>query len=328
MTELAVELSDLGAWATQVTRASNSCTVVGSYASGHVTDGDFGAILELITPDYEALIPEFHGVLAADGERLGQVAGTLRDLQADFRETDSRVAQDFGVGAAITDDGSGAGFDDLASATPVPAPDGGGADLPEVSFGWALDKVCDLLSYIGGPDPREYVTKWIAGDIGKAALQASAWEHAADCVKIVEQNLASGAGAIALTWKGRASVSAAAHLDQWLTALADQATGMGQMAGHLRDMITQAVDMAQLVVDIIKTVISMATAALSSAYIPAWGQWKLIKTAKEVLELVNNARKVIMVFWNALKMIKSAIVMIVHAFSVDALPPAPSAPAR
>jgi uncharacterized protein YukE len=327
MTELAVELSDLGAWATQVNRASNSCTVVGSYASGHVADGDFGAILELITPEYEAMIPQFHSILSADAERLGLVGGTLRDLQADFRETDSRVAQDFGVGAAITDDGDGSGFADAASATPVPAPSAGGEQLPEVSFGWALDKVCDLLSYIGGPDPREYVTKWIAGDIDKAALQASAWEHAADCVKIVESNLAAGAARIAQTWKGEAAVSASAHMDQWVTALADQSTGMGQMAGHLRDMITQAVNMAQVVVDIIKTVISLATAALSSAYIPAWGQWKLIKTAKEALELINNARKVIMVFWNALNMIKSAIVMIVQAFSIDALPPAPTAPA-
>jgi hypothetical protein len=94
-------------------------------------------------------------------------------------------------------------------------------------------------------------------------------------------------------------------------------------------MIRQAVDMAQVVVDIIKTVISLASAALSSAYIPFWGQWKLIKSAKEALTLINNARKVIQAFWNALVMIKDGIVMVAHSFSIDALPPAPApAPGR
>lgn len=321
--ELAVELADLNGWAGQVDRAGSDATAIGTYATSHVTDGDFGAILEVITPDYEALIPQFQTILATDGTRLGEVSATLRALRTDYQQTDAQVAQDFGLGARITDDGDGSSFSDAARATPVPAPSSGGDALPEVTFGFVLDKVCELLSYIGGPDPREYVTKWVAGDIEKAGLQASAWEHAGECVKILERNLSTGSAAIAGTWKGQASTSAAAHMDQWVTTLADQSAGMGQMAGHLRDMIRQAVDMAQLVVDIIKTVISIATAALSSAYIPAWGQWKLIKSAKEALTLINNARKVITMFWNALTMIKDGIVMIAHLFSVDALPSAP-----
>ena len=327
--ELAVELSDLGGWAAQVGRAGTDAATIGDYASSHVADGDFGAILEMITGDYEALLPQFHGVLAADGTGLRAASDTLRALQADFRQTDAQVAQNFGAGQAITDDGSAAGFSDAGSATPVPAPSSGGEQLPEVSFGFLLDQVCELLSYIGGPDPREYVTKWIAGDIEKAGMQASAWEHAGECLRQVERNLAAGSSAIGRTWRGEASVAAGAHMDQWRTSLGDQSRGMAQMGGHLRDMARQAVDMAQVVVDIIKTVISLASAALSSAYIPFYGQWKLIESAREALTLINNARKVITVFWNALVMIKDGIVMVAHSFSVDALPPAPSAvPAR
>lgn len=83
--------------------------------------------------------------------------------------------------------------------------------------------------------------------------------------------------------------------------------------------------MAQVVVDIIKTVISLVSAALSSAYIPGYGQWKAISTVKEAWTLVNNARKVITTFWNALVMIKDCIVMAVMAFNVESLPAAPSA---
>ena len=84
--------------------------------------------------------------------------------------------------------------------------------------------------------------------------------------------------------------------------------------------------MAQVVVDIVKTVISLVSAALSSAYIPFWGQAKLIKTAKEAITLINNARKVITVFWNALNMVKDGFLMIVHAFGVEKLPAAPTTP--
>ncbi len=323
--ELAVELSDLNGWATQVGRAGRDAQNIGQYAGNHVADGDFGAILELITGPYESLIPKFHAVLAADGERLDATSTALQAVKEDYRETDSRVAQDFGIGAAITDDGSANGFADSGSTSPS-APSGGGASLPEVSFGFIFDKVCDVITWVGGPDPREYVTRWIAGDIDKAAMHASAWEHAGECLKAVEQNLTSGAATISQTWKGQAATSSAAQIDQWVSALASQSSGMGQIGEHLRDMIGQAVDMAQVVVDIVKTVISLVSAALSSAYIPFWGQAKLIKTAKEAITLINNARKVIQLFWNALMMIKDGILMVAHSFGVEALPAAPSAP--
>ncbi len=266
----AVELSDLRGYAALVESAGADTTGLADYARSHVTDGDFGRILELITAEYEALIPAFHAVLDADGEGLRAMAGGLDAVRADYVTTDASVAQTFGQGARITDDGSPGAFGNIASLAAPAAPSGGG-DLPEVSFGFLMDKVCDLIVWVGGPDPREYVTKWIVGDIAKASMQASAWEIVADCVKQVERKLASGASTIATTWTGRAATSASAHADRWVAALADQASGMDSMAGHLRDMIQQAMDMAQVVVDIIKTVVSMVSACLSSAYIPGVG---------------------------------------------------------
>ena len=121
------------------------------------------------------MIPSFHGVLDADGDRLTATSAALQALKEDYRETDSRVAQEFGSGAAITDDGGAGGFSDVASAVPS-APSSGGAELPEVSFGAIFDTVCDVIAWIGGPDPREYVTRWIVGDMGKAGMHASSWE--------------------------------------------------------------------------------------------------------------------------------------------------------
>ena len=324
MTDLRVDLSSLGAWSDQVERASDNLGNAESYGRSHISDGDFGRILELITGDYEALISSFHSVLETDAQRLAAFSSALDLTREDFAETDAQVAQTFGVGAAIVDGGA-VRFPDARSARSIPAPSNSGDVLPEVSFGYLLDKCCDLIVWVGGPDPREYVTKWIAGDVAKASLQADAWEHLSVCVDSVQRNLDAGLSRIARTWAGGAAQNAAARTTGWIDALATQATSCTSMAGHLRDMVEQAVQMAQVVVDIIKTVISIVTAALSSAYIPGWGQWKAIKTVKEAITLVNNARKVITVFWNAITMIKDSIIMIINHFTISALPPEPVA---
>ncbi|WP_310530094.1 hypothetical protein [Nocardioides sp.] len=324
MTDLRVDLSSLGAWSDQVERAGDNLGTAGEYSRSHLSDGDFGRILELITSDYEALIGSFHSVLDTDAQRLTGFSSALDLTREDFAETDAQVAQTFGLGAAIVDGGS-VTFPDARPAGSIPAPSNSGEILPEISFGYLLDKCCDLITWVGGPDPREYVTKWIAGDIAKASLQAEAWEHLSACVDSVQRNLDAGLGRVGQTWGGGAAQNATARTTSWIEALTTQSTSCTSMAGHLRDMVEQAVQMAQVVVDIIKTVVSLVSAALSSAYIPGWGQWKAIKTVKEAITLVNNARKVITVFWNTITMIKDSIIMIINAFSFSSLPPEPAA---
>jgi hypothetical protein len=116
-------------------------------------------------------------------------------------------------------------------------------------------------------------------------------------------------------------------MDKWGSCLADQSSKMRQMAGYLGDAVDEAVTMAQCVVDIIKEVVSIVSAGLSNAAIPLYGQWKLIKTVKEAIVMINNARKVITVFWSFLNMVKSFIQVCISTFSAAALPPAPSAAA-
>lgn len=330
MADITVELSDLRGWAGQVERGSGAMEAAHGYAASNIADADFGRILELITGDYAALITAFHTVLQADATGLGRASTALGSSADTYQAEDERSRERFttigGQTADISDDGVATGFDDGASATgKLTPPTDGGATLPEVSFGWILDKVCELVVWVGGPDPREYVTKWIAGDVAKASKQVSAWEHVADCVEVVDANLDAGRGAIVRTWTGDASAASASHMDKWSTCFTDQSTAMRQVAAHLRDAIQQAVNMAQVVVDIIKTVISLVSAALSNAAIPAYGQWKLIKTVKEAITMINSARKVIMVFWNALNMVKALFVAAVSTFSAESLPPAPAA---
>lgn len=324
--ELAVELADLRGWAGQVGRSGTDCDGLADYLSTNVPDGDFGRILSLITGPYEAMATGVRQGLATDGERLGLFGTSLTAVGNDLARTDARVAQDFGVGTRITDDGRASGAFADQGATTAGAPSGGGESLPEVSFGWLFDKACELISWVGGPDLREWVTEQIAGDVGKASLQASAWTNAADAARACGGNLGRGDAAIREVWTGRAAAAAGAYLDQWLSALERQAAAMDQIGGYLRDMVQQAVDMAQVVVDIVKEVMSIISAGWSMASIPIYGEIKLVEKVKDAIKLVNDARKVITVFWNALTMVIDGIEMTVHAFEAESLPSAPSLP--
>lgn len=324
--ELTVELADLRGWSGQVGRAGDDCAELASYVGTYVPDGDFGRILSLITGDYESMARTVQQALVTDGQRLDATGDSLRAVGRDFAETDAHVAQDFGVGARITDDGSAAAaFSDTGSIL-ASCPAGNGAELPEVSFGWLFDKACELISWVGGPDLRAWVTDQIAGDVGKASMQSAAWSQAADAMRRIEADLERGEGAIARTWHGDAATAASAYLDQWLASLRSQASGMDRISGYLHDMVGQAVDMAQVVVDIVKEILSIISAGWSMAAIPIYGEIKLVDKVKDAIKLVNDARKVITVFWNALKMVIDGIKMTIHAFQAESLPAAPALP--
>ncbi|MFX0579056.1 hypothetical protein [Nocardia nepalensis] len=88
---------------------------------------------------------------------------------------------------SINDDGIAVDdFNDLATgAAGLVAPASDNRHLPEVSLGLRYDKICELISWVGGPDIRKELTNLSAGDVGKAATQASAWQHPGECLEAV-----------------------------------------------------------------------------------------------------------------------------------------------
>ena len=325
---LRVELADLRGWAAQVGRAGDDCAYLADYLTRFVPDGDFGPILWPIRADYERLTGRVREVLALEADRLDDTGAALRHAAASYARTDARVARDLGVGAAITDDGRvGRGFHDTGPSTP-PAPEFGGESLPVVTFGGVLDQANELVIRSGGPDIRSWVTDLIAGDIGKAAAQASAWEHAGRALAAVRDNLAHGSHAVARTWDGAAATSSRSCTDAWVGALERHSDTLAGVAAHLRDAIEQAVDVAQLVTDVVKEIMAIVFAGWGYACIPIVGQAQLVERLSDVLRLVWDAKKVLTVFWYFLLVIKDCFVTAVDCLSAESLPPAPTVPAR
>jgi hypothetical protein len=325
-----VERADLRGWAKEVGNVASDMGSAHDYAQSNIADGDFGRILELITDPYEQMIPKFHEVLREDHTRLQKTSKALVAAERTYKDMEDAARNDFtkldkGDPGRVEDDGESKSFSHQDGSAELTAPSSEVGPPPEVSFGFALDKVCELVSYVGGPDIREEVAKWITGDTEKAARQADAWNKLAACTDVSKENLAKGQQVIDGTWSGDGATAARKQIQKWLEALGDQASGMRKMSEHLLDSTKQALQMAQVVVDIVKTVVDLASAALSNAAIPGYGQWKLIKSAKEAVQMIWKAIKVIKVFWDALKMIIDSIKMIANQITLESLPPAPKA---
>ncbi|WP_157129482.1 WXG100 family type VII secretion target [Nocardia amamiensis] len=320
-----VEVADLRGWAEQVGRAGTDMFAAHNYAKRNIVDGDFGKILELITEEYTKLLPSVHDVTLADSEGQDKARLSLIYAAEEYKRTDRNFASEIAklddTPLTVVDDGVADGFGDLASgADKLVAPAIDSRALAEISLGIFYNRIADLVVAVGGPDPREHITKWLAGDIGKAGTQISAWRHLAECTEAVRANLEQGQKSISKTWSGKASTSAAGQFEKWNTALRNQKTAMQKMAEHLSDALDEAIKLAQVVVDIILTVINFVTAALTNAAIPVVGQIKLIKSVKDGIIMINRARGVIMTFWQLLVMIKSFIVASTAVFTRESLP--------
>ena len=103
--------------------------------------------------------------------------------------------------------------------------------LPVVTFGWGFDQVERLHRPLGGADLRQELTDRVAGDIGKALAQASAWE---------QRRRVAGGGArqpgrrIARrgrrTWEGRAATVARAQHRCWVDVLGVRSEALAEVA--------------------------------------------------------------------------------------------------
>ncbi|WP_278261104.1 hypothetical protein [Nocardia sp. AG03] len=329
MSSFSVELSDLRGWGEQVGRAGHSLEAIRKYAVIYITDADFGRILEQITYEYGKLVPVFHEVLSTDSTRMLETRQALLYCADEYQRTDhnfaSAIAKLDSQPVRSYDDGVADGFIDVFDyAAFLANPVDESRELPLVDFTRMQNKVCDLIAAMG-PDPREYLTKWIAGDIGTAAEHGAAWRSSASSVEAIRDNLRSGQSSISRTWTGEASGAEARYFTSWDICYSNQATAMRRMGDHVIDAIDEAVKMAQVIVDVVKTVISLIGVASISAAVPVVGQVRLARSIWDGITMLNNARKVMTLFFDFLRTIKDFILYSGAVFSRDSLPASPTA---
>jgi hypothetical protein len=101
---------------------------------------------------------------------------------------------------------------------------------------------------------------------------------------------------------------------------------LAEVAEHLRDAVAQAVDVAQLVADVIQQLVAAVAAGYGLPSIPIYGQVHMVNKAKDLLRLVLDARKVILVFWTFLVVLKDCFILAADIFTAESLPASPTLP--
>ncbi|MEV6276756.1 hypothetical protein [Nocardia sp. NPDC051832] len=329
MSQFSVEVADLGGWAEQVGRGGRALGKVHSYATSEIADANFGRILEKLSGDYSKFLPVVHTALQLDGDRISDAESALIYAGDEYRRTDrdfaTAIAKLDDTPITVVDDKSVDGFKDTASATEkLVAPTVDTRTLPIITFGLIFDRVVGVIKTVSDFDCRAEVTDLIAGDIGKAGTQVSAWRNVAAAMEVVRVNLKQGQSEIQKTWIGKAATSQTEYFGKWDTSLSNQQQFLAKLADHLRHAVDEAVAMAQIIVDAILIAFQTLMGAWTAATIPGWGQWKLVKSVKNTLTLLNELRLALTLFATLLATIVHFINLGMAMFMPDALPPAPA----
>ncbi|MFD8098401.1 WXG100 family type VII secretion target [Nocardia fluminea] len=329
MTEFTVEIADLRGWSTQVGRSGTHLFEAHNFSARTINDANFGRIMDLLKGDYEKMVPAIHDVLLASTENMDKARRALATSAEEYVNADRNFAKSFadldaGIKVTVIDDGVANGFDDKSGPTAhLKDPSSRAKEIPTVTYGPLWDRVCDVLVFLGTPDPRLEVVRLISGDTMKASRQADAWRMLAELIDDVDENLKIGQGSISKTWKGNAANSASAHFGAWKTKFENQESVMRKVAKALDDAAEQAVEMAQNVADALVLIVSILTAALFKVSIPLVGQAYLAKKGWEAVKLLRHVRTTMNVFFTLLRSIVNLFKTGISEFSRESLPKPP-----
>lgn len=317
---LEVQLPALRGYAVVLDDVSRDLGACEALASSYCTDADFGKIVEDLTSDYAALLPQLQDLLSENETVMQQYAVAVDRTASDFERTDDGVASRFG----------GDGIDASRGTTSFNLPSVGSSmpyasegDLPEVSFGFLFDRLAWALETFVGWDVRGAVTDWIAGDVQGLSTQASCWEIIGERLEATRGNLTTADLRIGETWKGQAATTHAIGMITWDMALESQAQGFKDLGESLRSLAEEAVNVAQLVVDCIRLAIDLIASAWALQYIPVYGQVKFAKKAYDAYKRAQKAVAYLKMIMAAIRATKSLVMVMIDSFTPTMLPGKP-----
>ena len=217
---MTVDLSELDAWSTQVQRASDDLTGIARNGGNSLVQTDFGPILETMMGAYNSLLPSVNQSLEDNGTGMRDHAEALRATARDFTLTEDGVVRRHRANGVDGRDGSSSFFDVADTTIRRAAPTE--SSLPQISFGFPYDTVCDLVRMLTGFDIRAELAEKIGGDVVSASSQGSSFGSLGTSMKGVAANLQSGGQTISQSWSGGAS-DAAIKPDRHVGGLAQHA---------------------------------------------------------------------------------------------------------
>lgn len=315
---MTVDLSELDAWSAQVQRASDDLTGIARNGGHSLVQTDFGPILETMMGAYNALLPSVNQSLEDNGTGMRDHAEALRATARDFTLTEDGVVRRHNAHGVDARDGSSSFFDVAETTIRRAAPTE--TSLPQISFGFPYDTVCDLVRMLTGFDIRAELAEKIGGDVVGASMQGSSFGSLGTSMKGVAANLQSGGQTISKTWQGGAADAAVGQIGTWVASLDTQAAQLVQMGQNVVQICRDAWQTALAVVQCVKSAVQTVSAALATMSIPGVGWARVVQAVFQAFQAVMKAYQAIMKLINILKQVRSFIETVKNFFDDDLAP--------
>ncbi len=315
---MTVDLSELDAWSAQVQRASDDLTGIARNGGHSLAQTDFGPILETMMGAFNALIPSVHQSLEDNGIGMGDHAEALRATARDFTLTEDGVVRRHRAQGIDGRDGSGNFFD--AADTTIRRAGPTETSLPQISFGFPYDTVCDLVRTLTGFDIRAELAEKIGGDVVGASSQGSSFGSLGTSMKGVAANLQSGEQTISQTWSGGASEAAITQIGTWVGSLDTQAAQLVQMGQNVVAICKDAWQTAQAVVACVTSAVRTVSSALATMSLPGVGGARVVQAVHQAFQALMKAYQAIMQLIAILTQVKSFIETVKNVFDGDQPP--------
>lgn len=315
---MTVDLSELDAWSAQVQRASDDLTGISRNGASSLVQTDFGPILETMMGAYHALLPSVSQSLEDNGTGMRDHAEALRATARDFTLTESGVVSRHQAHAIDGRDGSSAFFD--VADTTIRRAGPTETSLPQISFGFPYDTVCDLVRMLTGFDIRAELAERIGGDVVSASSQGSSFGSLGSSMRNVACNLQSGSSTISGSWTGGASDAAIGQMGTWVGSLDAQAGQLISMGRAIVQICKDAWQTALSVVQCVKSAVQTVSSALATMSIPGVGWARVVQAVFQAFQAVMKAYQAIMKFINILTQVSSLIESVKNFFDGDRAP--------
>lgn len=194
----------------------------------------------------------------------------------------------------------------------------------------ALRYIDEILQHFTG---RSYFTEfqhWLGGDWGRLLSLRDAWHCLAFASLDVQDNLVSGQRILADHWCGGAAVAFDAYMDRWAVALEQNHAACLKVRDLLTDLAEHAKHCMDLVIQTVRTILSLLALAAVSFEVPAWGQISTARAVWKTIVLINDVRMVVGAFVNVAAEVKCYLEVLITRvpdtspdLRVD-VPPAPN----
>ncbi|HWE91408.1 MAG TPA: hypothetical protein VG317_18250 [Pseudonocardiaceae bacterium] len=170
--------------------------------------------------------------------------------------------------------------------------------------------VVNLIDHFTGWNIEQEMLDWVGGNYGQLLSIRDCWNNAGWALDDMNTNLTSGLstvygqsnGAVVDPhWSGNAADGFYRYMTEWGAALDEDRDACFLVRDQMNQLAEQAKDTITVILQGIKTLVSLLGSASASIEIPAWGEFEIAKAVWEAIKLINNIRKIVSAFINTVK---------------------------